>query len=58
MKVGKGILHPMKDRLLRMRTCMEDSPTDTPEFWMTDRNDTDTHFVRGKGDVIPDKKHP
>jgi hypothetical protein len=36
---------------------MEDSPTDTPELWMSDRNDTDTQFVRGKGDPIPTKKH-
>jgi hypothetical protein len=27
---------------------MEDSPPDTPEFWMPDRNDEDTNFVRGK----------
>jgi len=37
---------------------MEDSPTDTPDLWMPDRNDTDTQFVRAKGDTIPTKKHP
>jgi hypothetical protein len=36
---------------------MEDSPTDTPEFWMSDRNDGDTQFVRSKGDTNPTKKH-
>jgi hypothetical protein len=37
---------------------MEDSPTDTPEPWIPDRNDTDTQFVRAKGDSIPNKKRP
>ena len=37
---------------------MEDSPTDTAELWMPDRNDEDTKFVRVKGDVIPTKKYP
>ena len=37
---------------------MEDSPTDTAEIWMTDRNDEDTKFVRAKGDDIPTKKYP
>jgi hypothetical protein len=36
---------------------MEDSPTDTPEFWMSDRNDGDTQFVRSKGEANPTKKH-
>ena len=37
---------------------MEDSPTDTPDLWMSDRNDEDTKFVRAKGDAIPTKKRP
>ena len=37
---------------------MEDSPPDTPELWMPDRNDEDTNFVRGKRDAIPTKKYP
>jgi hypothetical protein len=37
---------------------MEDSPTDTTELWMTDRNDEDTKFVRAKTDDIPTKKYP
>jgi hypothetical protein len=37
---------------------MEDSPTDTTELWMSDRNDEDTKFVRGKRDPIPTKKYP
>jgi hypothetical protein len=37
---------------------MEDSPTDTSELWMPDRNDEDTKFVRAKGDAIPTKKYP
>jgi hypothetical protein len=37
---------------------MEDSPTDTPEFWMSDRDEEDKKFVRGKGDAIPTKKRP
>ncbi len=34
---------------------MEDSPTDIPEIWMSDRNDEDTKFVRAKRDAIPTK---
>ena len=34
---------------------MEDSPTDTPEFWMPKRNEDDTKFVRAFGDAIPTK---
>jgi hypothetical protein len=37
---------------------MEDSPTDTAELWIPDRNDEDTKFVRAKGDAIPTKKYP
>jgi hypothetical protein len=37
---------------------MEDSPADTPEFWMSDRDEEDKKFVRGKGDAIPTKKRP
>ena len=37
---------------------MEDSPTDIPDLWMSDRNNEDTKFVRGKGDAIPTKKFP
>ena len=36
---------------------MGDSPPDTPELWMPDRNDEDTNFVRGKRDAIPTKKY-
>jgi hypothetical protein len=36
---------------------MEDSPPDTPELWMPDRNDDDTNFVRGNRDAIPTKKY-
>ena len=35
---------------------MEDSPTDTSELWIPDRNDEDTKFVRVKRDAIPTKK--
>jgi len=37
---------------------MEDSPTDTPDLWMSDRDEEDKKFVRGKGDTIPTKKRP
>ena len=37
---------------------MEDSPTDSPDLWMTERNETDTMFERALRDVIPCKKHP
>jgi hypothetical protein len=37
---------------------MEDSPTDTPELWMPERNEEDTKFERATTDVIPTKKHP
>ena len=35
---------------------MEDSPTDTTDLWIPDRNDEDTKFVRVKRDAIPTKK--
>ncbi len=37
---------------------MEDSPPDTPELWMPDKNDDTANFVRGKRDDIPTKKYP
>jgi hypothetical protein len=37
---------------------MEDSPTDSPDLWLPERNETDTMFERGLRDVIPWKKHP
>ncbi len=37
---------------------MEDSPTDTPDLWMTERNEEDTMFERTSADTIPTKKHP
>ena len=37
---------------------MEDSPPDTPDLWMPDRNDEDTKFVRTNRDSIPTKKYP
>jgi hypothetical protein len=37
---------------------MEDSPTDTPELWMPERNEEATKFERATADVIPTKKHP
>ena len=36
----------------------EDSPTDTPDLWMSERNEEDTKFVRVSTDTIPTKKHP
>ena len=36
----------------------EDSPTDTPDLWMPERNEEDTKFVRSSTDSIPTKKHP
>ena len=35
----------------------EDSPTNTPDVWMTERNEKDTKFVRVLTDAIPNKKH-
>jgi hypothetical protein len=35
---------------------MEDSPTDTPDLWIPQRNEEDTMFA--SADVIPTKKHP
>ena len=32
---------------------MEDSPTDTPEIWMSERNEEDTKFEREVTDPIP-----
>ena len=37
---------------------MEDSPTDSPDLWMSERNETDTMFERALRDAIPSKKHP
>jgi hypothetical protein len=37
---------------------MEDSPTDSPDLWMPERNDDDTIFERALTDAIPTKKHP
>jgi hypothetical protein len=36
----------------------EDSPTDTPVVWMSERNDQDTKFVRAFEDDIPTQNHP
>jgi hypothetical protein len=36
----------------------EDSVTDTPDLWMTERNEEDTKFVRPSTDAIPTKKYP
>jgi hypothetical protein len=36
---------------------MEDSPTDTPELWIPERNEEDIKFVRVTGDDIPTKRH-
>jgi hypothetical protein len=37
---------------------MEDSPTDSPDLWMSERNEADTMFERALRDVIPSKRHP
>jgi hypothetical protein len=37
---------------------MEDSPTDSPDLWLPERNETDTMFERVLRDAIPCKKHP
>ena len=37
---------------------MEDSPTDSPDLWMSERNEVDTMFERVLRDAIPSKKHP
>jgi len=37
---------------------MEDSPTDTPELWIPERNEEDTKFERVSTDATPTKKHP
>ncbi len=34
------------------------SPTDTPDLWMTVRNEKDTMFEKSLSDDIPTKKHP
>jgi len=36
----------------------EDSPTDTTELWMPERNEEDIKFERASTDTIPTKKHP
>jgi hypothetical protein len=37
---------------------MEDSPTDSPDLWMPERNEADTMFERALRDVIPSKEQP
>jgi hypothetical protein len=37
---------------------MEDSPTDSPDLWIPERNEEDTMFERVLRDVIPTKKNP
>ena len=37
---------------------MEDSPTDSPDLWIPERNEEDTMFERASRNVIPTKKHP
>ena len=37
---------------------MEDSPTDSPDLWMPERNEEDTMFERALRDVIPTKRNP
>ena len=37
---------------------MEDSPTDSPELWMPERNEDDTKFVRALADAPPTKRNP
>ena len=32
---------------------IQDSPTDSPEFWMSERNEEDTKFVRELADAHP-----
>jgi hypothetical protein len=46
-----------EERVIIEDEDMEDSPTDTPELWMPERNEDDTKFVRDFGDSIPTKKH-
>jgi hypothetical protein len=45
-----------EERVIIQDEDVEDSPTDTPELWMPERNEDDTKFVRAFGDVIPTKK--
>ena len=53
------MLHPMNnDTLLMMMTDIEDSPTDNPDLWMSERNEEDTNFVRTSTDSIPTKRNP
>jgi hypothetical protein len=37
---------------------MEDSPTDSPDLWMLERNEEDTMFEGALRHAIPTKKHP
>ena len=36
----------------------EDSVVDTPDLWMSERNEEDTKFERGSVDTIPTKRNP
>ena len=49
---GGGVFLSSQERQTIDDDEMEDSPTDTSELWMPDRNDEDTKFVRAKGDAI------
>jgi hypothetical protein len=37
---------------------MEDSPTDSPDLWMPERNEEDTMFERVLRNTIPTKRNP
>jgi hypothetical protein len=59
MEEGQGRdSSPNEERHIIHDDDMEDSPTDSPDLWMPERNDDDTMFERALTDGIPTKKHP
>jgi hypothetical protein len=49
---------PDEERYIIDDDDMQDSPTDSPELWMPERNEEDTKFVRVLTDAPPTKKDP
>ena len=59
MEEGQGRdSSPDEERHIIHDDDMEDSPTDSPDLKIPERNEEDTMFERSLTDPIPTKKHP
>ena len=57
-RTGEGLTSPDDHAHVIDDNDDEDSPTDTPDLWMPERNEEDTKFVRSSTDAIPTKTYP